>query len=151
MNNTKSNRWPRFPTNFIQPSTSHLSIYHSVIPTFYNFTFSEAVSNKHYCAGLQPCIYTHRPLQFHRLDCPNNIVWPAYVTLSRVLKVTQVPWRDGWSLSSLSHQQWRTQKFCSGGGSTNSVEGREEKERWSGGGSPLVRGSGGSCNLLQEI
>ena len=49
--------------------------------------------------------------------------------------------------------------FCSGvprnsfrgWGSTNSVEGRGERERGSGGGRPLVRGSGGSCNLIQEI
>ena len=48
--------------------------------------------------------------------------------------------------------QWRTQEFCSGGGgSTNSVEDRGQRERESGGGSPLVRGSGGSCNLVQEI
>jgi len=31
-----------------------------------------------------------------------------------------------------------------GGGSTNSVEDRGQRERESGGGSPLVRGSGGS-------
>ena len=37
------------------------------------------------------------------------------------------------------------------GGSTNSVEVRGQRERGSGGGSPLVRGSGGSCNLVQEI
>jgi hypothetical protein len=41
--------------------------------------------------------------------------------------------------------------FVRGGGSTNSVEDREKRERGSGGGSPLVRGSGGSCNLVQEI
>jgi len=47
--------------------------------------------------------------------------------------------------------QWRTQEFCSRGG------GRFNKFRWgqiergSGGGSPIVRGSGGSCNLVQEI
>ena len=41
--------------------------------------------------------------------------------------------------------------FVSGGGSTNSVEDRGQRERGSGGGSPLVRGSGGSCNLVQEI
>ena len=35
-------------------------------------------------------------------------------------------------------------------GSTNSVEDRGQRERGSGGGSPLVRGSGGSCNLVQE-
>ena len=38
-----------------------------------------------------------------------------------------------------------------GGGSTNSDEDRGQRERGSGGGSPLVRGSGGSCNLVQEI
>ena len=37
------------------------------------------------------------------------------------------------------------------GGSTNSVEDRGQRERGSGGGSPLVRGSGGSCNLVEEI
>ena len=36
-------------------------------------------------------------------------------------------------------------------GSTNSVEDRGQRERGCGGGSPLVRGSGGSCNLVQEI
>ena len=37
------------------------------------------------------------------------------------------------------------------GGSTNSVEDRGQRERGSGGSSPLVRGSGGSCSLVQEI
>jgi len=37
-----------------------------------------------------------------------------------------------------------------GGGSTNSVEDRGQREGGSGGGSPLVRGSGGSCNLVQK-
>jgi len=46
--------------------------------------------------------------------------------------------------------QWRTQNFVHvrGGGSTNSVE---DRGQGSGGGSPLVRGSGGSCNFVQEI
>ena len=38
-----------------------------------------------------------------------------------------------------------------GGGSTNSAEDREQREWGSGGGSSLVRGSGGSCNLVREI
>jgi len=56
------------------------------------------------------------------------------------------------SYRHLGKFQWRTQEFFSGErGSTNSVEGRGQRERGSGGGSPLVRGSGGSCNLVQEI
>ena len=41
--------------------------------------------------------------------------------------------------------------FLGEGGSTNSVDDRGQRERGSGGGSPLVKGSGGSCNLVQEI
>ena len=41
--------------------------------------------------------------------------------------------------------------FGVGGGSTNSVEDRGQRGRGSGDGSPLVRGSGDSCNLVQEI
>ena len=41
--------------------------------------------------------------------------------------------------------------FVRRGGSTNSVEDRGQREQGSGGGSPLVRGSGGSCNFVQEI
>ena len=41
--------------------------------------------------------------------------------------------------------------FFGGWGSTNSVEDRGQRDRESGGDSPLVRGSGGSCNLVQEI
>jgi len=44
-----------------------------------------------------------------------------------------------------------TRNLFGGGGSTNSVEDNLQRERGSGGGSPLVRGSGGSCNLVQEI
>ena len=48
------------------------------------------------------------------------------------------------------------QFLCSSGVPRNFVEGFnkfswEQRERGSGGGSPLVRGSGGSCNLVQEI
>ena len=49
--------------------------------------------------------------------------------------------------------QWRTQKFCSGGG-----EGVQRIQLWTENGElgevtpyPLVKGSGGSCNLVQEI
>ena len=50
-----------------------------------------------------------------------------------------------------SSTQWRTKEFCSEGGSTNSVEDKGQIARGSGGGRPLVRGSGASCNLVQEI
>jgi len=48
---------------------------------------------------------------------------------------------------------WHNKEFCSGGWgcSTTSVEERRHREWGSGFGSPLVRGSGGSCNLVQEI
>ena len=46
------------------------------------------------------------------------------------------------------NNQWRNQESCSGGGSTNSVEDRGQRQRGCGGGSPLVRGSGGSCNVV---
>ena len=39
----------------------------------------------------------------------------------------------------------------SGGRSTNSVEDRGQREWGSGDGSPLDRGSGCSCNFVQEI
>ena len=41
--------------------------------------------------------------------------------------------------------------FLGGVGSTNSDENREQRQRGSGGGSPLVRGSRGRCDLVQEI
>jgi len=41
--------------------------------------------------------------------------------------------------------------FLGGGGSTNSVEDRGQRERGSGGGNLLVRGSGRRCNLVQEF
>ena len=54
---------------------------------------------------------------------------------------------DSWPLTVTSG----VPRNCFGGVSTNSVEDRGQRERGSGGGSPLVRGSGGSCNLVQEI
>jgi len=41
--------------------------------------------------------------------------------------------------------------FGEGGVSTSSVEDRGQRERGSGGSSPLVKGSGGSCILVQKI
>jgi len=48
-----------------------------------------------------------------------------------------------------SERQWRTQEFFSGGG-VQQIQLRTERTGiW--GRQPLVRGSGGSCNLVQEI
>jgi len=60
-------------------------------------------------------------------------------------------YRNGAGCLDMPAFQRRTQEFCTGGrgGSTNSVEEREKGDLE--GGSPLVRGSGGSCNLVQEI
>jgi hypothetical protein len=52
---------------------------------------------------------------------------------------------------SKSHRPVAYPGIFSGGGSTNSVEDRGQRLRGSGGGGPLVWGSGDSCNLVQEI
>jgi hypothetical protein len=57
-----------------------------------------------------------------------------------------VPLRPKYSPQHTILKQWRTQEFCSGGGSTNSVEDRGQRERGSEGGSPLVRGSAQFAN-----
>ena len=58
-----------------------------------------------------------------------------------------------WHNGTMTQRQWRTQEFFSGrGGLINSLDDRGQTERGPGGCSPLlVRGSGGSCNLVQEI
>ena len=56
-----------------------------------------------------------------------------------------------WALDGSSGVSRNFFKGVGGGGSTNSVEDRGQRERGSGGGSPLVRGSGGNCNLVKEI
>ena len=49
---------------------------------------------------------------------------------------------------SVNYGQWRIQEFCSGGfNKFNWGQKTERTEIW--GGSPLVRGSGDSCNLVQ--
>jgi len=69
---------------------------------------------------------------------------------SRIPQLNIVHYTHTMSATLMHSNQWRTQEFCSwgGGGSTNSVE---DRGQGSGGGSPLVRGSEGSCNFVQEI
>jgi hypothetical protein len=66
-------------------------------------------------------------------------------------KGNKTKYLKGPATCNICPHQWRTQEFFSGGGSTNSVEDRGQRERGYGGGSPLVRGSGGNCNFVQEI
>ena len=53
------------------------------------------------------------------------------------------------------HNQWRTQEFCSGGEGFNNFSWEDRWQRtgiWGAVASyPLVKGCGGSCNLVQEI
>ena len=93
---------------------------------------------------------TEIPFQFTSCDVScESFIHSRYIMFHINISADGLP--HSGSLS-FAYSQWRTQEFCSGGGgSTNSVEGRGQRERTSGGGSPLVRGSGGSCNLVQEI
>ena len=102
----------------------------------------------------------HDSIMFkHKSNSPTAITIVHYI---------QDHWASGlWPLSSIPNttqwfgkyifleykipEHWHTQEFCSGGGSTNSVEDRGQREQASGGGSLLFRGSGSSCNLVQEI
>ena len=72
-----------------------------------------------------------------------------------VQTVLLTPWNEGWCLSLLFAfpllVAYPGILSGGGGGSTNSVEDRGQREWGSGGGSLLVGGSGGSCNLIQEI
>jgi len=74
--------------------------------------------------------------------CPSSGEYPTCVNMT-----------DSWYhlFSLFPPAQWRVQEFFSGFGSTNSIEERGQRERRSGCGSPLDRGSGGSCNLVHEI
>ena len=78
--------------------------------------------------------------------------WVHFVTFSDENKDRQLQLCSGYIyIYSIVGSQWRTEEFCWGGGSTNSVEDREQRERGSGGGSPIVRGFGDSCNLVQKM
>ena len=78
-------------------------------------------------------------------SCPNDGVYA--VSYGRFTVTVCFHLKVKWSTAMVSGVP---RNFFRGGGSTNSVD-RGQTERGSGGGSPLVRGSGGSCNLVQEI
>jgi len=81
------------------------------------------------------------------------VLYCGYTVLSSFLWMLKLAYNPKGDTQTVEvwGQQWRTQKFFSWGGSTNSVEDRRQRGRGSGSGSRLVRGSGGSCNLVQEI
>ena len=58
----------------------------------------------------------------------------------------------GGFLGKVDSYQWLTQEFCSGGGVQQIQLRTEDRENGDlGAVAPLVWGSGGSCNLVQEI
>jgi len=77
---------------------------------------------------------------YHQYICPKHL-YPSTSAHHVIIQKT------GGSISGSGVPR----NFFQGGCSTNSVEDRGQRGRGSGGGSPLVRGSGGSCNLVQEI
>ena len=84
-----------------------------------------------------------RLLKMGSIGCPETSVRNYESTWRKIPKERRTR-----SSSSIRSYQWRTQEFFSRG-STNSVEDRENGDL--GAVAPLVRGSGGSCNLVQEI
>ena len=73
-----------------------------------------------------------------------NIFNNLFITITEKLNIQQIEKGDAISISGVPRIFFR-------GRSTNSVEDRGQRERGSWGGSPLARGSGESCNLVQEI
>ena len=69
------------------------------------------------------------------------------------IKFRQFSWIHNAKKKNVNVIQWRTQEFCSGGGVQQIQLRTEDRENGDLGAvaSPLVRGSGGSCNLVQEI
>jgi hypothetical protein len=87
-----------------------------------------------------------------KLTVPQIVKFPAlYITRGFITALTTV--RHGFLSSTPNPHIFSVTYpgilFGKGGCSTNSVEDRENGDL--GGGSPLVRGPGGSCNLVQEI
>jgi hypothetical protein len=85
-------------------------------------------------------------------NCLNRLLqevlgWaPAIILTIFFCKVIIFPLLEELSQKMIPCFQWRTQEFCSGEGSTNSVEDRGQGEQGSGGISPLVRGSAQFAN-----
>ena len=97
------------------------------------------------CAALHQAFYSS-VLKLSAVLCLKQDMQTTYnVSLRRVLAAT-VAVDKQYVLHIVSSGVPRN--FVRGGGSTNSVE---DRGQGSGGGSPLVRGSGGSCNFVQEI
>jgi len=138
----------------------------------YNFfsctRLSENAAGKSY-----PCTGLDRPLELQEVEAPRISRQAAHEGGKVVSPMNWLPLPPqeiplvlisvrGWVDPRATVQpeglcQWKIpvsgvpRNFFRGGVSTNSVEDRGQREQGSGGGSPLVRGSGGSCSLVQEI
>ena len=134
---------------------SHYSVILPSTPRSSKWSLSLQVSSPNPCMHLSVSHMCRLPCPSHAwYDHLNNIWWGVHIISFLLCSSTPcylVPLRSKYRSQHPIVKQWRTQEFFSGGGSTNSVEDRGQRGRGSGGGSPLVRCSGGSCNLVQEI
>ena len=97
------------------------------MPKYFRSTFAG-------CTGFKDCLLMRQ----RKVHYPK--VFLSHSSTNLVL------WRQGWTV------EYRGILFgVEGGWFKNSVEDRGQRERGTGGGSPLARGSGGSCNLVEAI
>ena len=141
-------------SDFVYTQTVQQTKYHDIFSVYrlqYQRNNTSAVSTVSYSKGLQnqcnqshstaaACTKDHRTKQFN------------LAPLTQLALQALVPWAlPVTPLLLIQPGSGVPRIFFGGGGSTNSVEDRGERERGSGGGSPLVSGSGDTCNLVQEI
>ena len=125
----------------------------------YVFTFVETTSNYLIWTSLKKSNLTD---DFFKVEA-QVIQWALIVVVMWEVSVNTHSWVSSFHTyqhslnlnhhaNSVGFSQWRTQEFCSVVGGVQQIQLRtENRERGSGGRSPLVRGSGGSCNFVQEI
>ena len=120
------------------------------------FSSSEGLKNNNRIENTDRCWVSEWPLQFIqlRIFILNHVVSPSWwqvhwlcIELLKYRVIFDKSKPKFYILKQMSVPVAYPGILC--GGSTNSVEDRENEDL--GGGSPLVRGSEGSCNLVQEI
>jgi hypothetical protein len=93
-------------------------------------------------------VFNNIALVIHKCDDDNQCAWlRMYVKISYIHNCCSLLIISSIKVHDCSGVP---RNFVRGGRGFNKFSGGQS-ERGSGGGSPLVRGSGGSCNLVQEI